>query len=58
MTYTLTADPNIIVRDEDGAFIPKDLGNMDYCAYLIWLDAGNEPTPYTPSPAIEAESTE
>lgn len=58
MTYTLTADPNIIVRDEDQAFIPADLGNMDYCAYLIWLDKGNEPTPYTPPPAIEAESTE
>ena len=29
MTYTLTAQPDIIVRDEDGAFIPTDEANMD-----------------------------
>jgi hypothetical protein len=51
MTYTLTADPKTVVRDIDGAVIPQDLGNLDYCAYLIWLDAGNKPTPYTPPPA-------
>jgi hypothetical protein len=54
MTYTLTAKPTfpgapeIIVRDEDGAFIPADPANVDYQAYLKWLDEGNEPTPYTP----------
>lgn len=48
MTYTLTINPNIIVRDEDGAFIPADSGNIDYQEYLVWLDDGNEPTPYTP----------
>ena len=48
MTYTLTAQPNVIVRDEDGAFIPADEANMDYVEYLWWLDEGNEPTPYTP----------
>ena len=40
--------PNIIVRDEDGAFIPTDPDNRDYQEYLAWLDEGNEPTPYTP----------
>lgn len=51
MTYTLTEYPNIIVRDEDQAFIPADPDNMDYVAYLAWLDEGNAPTPYTPPPA-------
>ena len=55
MTYTLTAHPNTIVRDEDGAFIPTDPDNMDYQDYLAWLDEGNEPTPYTPPPAPEGE---
>ena len=51
MTYTLTAHPDIIVRDEDGAFIPTDPDNTDYAQiYLAWLDEGNEPTPYTPPP--------
>ena len=36
MTYTLTAQPNTIVRDEDSdlAFIPADPDNIDYQAYL------------------------
>jgi hypothetical protein len=51
MTYTLSMDPNVVVRDEDGAFIPADPANGDYQAYLAWLDQGNEPTPYTPPPA-------
>jgi hypothetical protein len=55
MTYTqvwnhMNNQPHdsIIVRDEDGAFIPFDPANMDYQKYLAWLDEGNEPTPYTP----------
>ena len=48
MTYTLTAQPNTIVRDEDGAFIPTDPDNVDYQAFLIGWKKGNEPTPYTP----------
>ena len=55
MTYTLTEHPNIIVRDEDGAFIPTDEANMDYVEYLWWLYDGNEPTPYTP-PGVEGDS--
>lgn len=50
MTYTLTSEPSTIIRDEDGAFIPADPANVDYQAYLAWLDEGNEPTPYTPPP--------
>ena len=48
MTYTLTAQPTTIIRDEDQAFIPTDPDNTDYAEYLAWLDEGNEPTPYTP----------
>ena len=48
MTYTLTAQPNTIVRDEDGAFIPTDPDNTDYQAFLKWVEEGGEPTPYTP----------
>jgi hypothetical protein len=54
MPYTLTQHPNTIVRDEDGAFIPFDPDNIDYQKYLAWLDAGNEPTPYTPPARVHA----
>ena len=47
MTYSLSITPDIIVRDEDGAFIPTDPNNVDYQKYLAWLDEGNAPTPYT-----------
>jgi hypothetical protein len=50
MSYTQIWDPmnnrpheTIIRRDSDGAFIPFDLGNRDYQAYLAWIDAGNQP---------------
>jgi hypothetical protein len=60
MTYTQVWDPmtnapsqTVIVRDEDGAFIPFDPDNIDYQAYLAWLDEGNQPTPYTgPTPPL------
>ena len=55
MTYTQVWDTmlnqvsdQMIVRDEDGAFIPFDRDNIDYVAFLVWCDEGNEPTPYTP----------
>jgi hypothetical protein len=48
MTYTLTAQPNTIVRDADGAFIPADEANTDYVEYLWWLCDGGVPTPYSP----------
>lgn len=56
ITYTLTTKLNIIVRDEDGAFIPADPANIDYQAYLAWRDEGNQPTPYTPPPSVEGKS--
>ena len=55
MTYTQLWDTinnkvsdQMILRDEDQAFIPFDPDNTDYQAYLAWLDEGNEPTPYAP----------
>lgn len=55
MTYTLTATPDVIIRDEDQAFIPADPDNVDYQEYLRWLDAGNQPNPVPPTiaPPIE-----
>ena len=53
MTYTLTANETIIVRDEDGAFVPADPDNTDYAEYQRWLEEGNEPTPYTPRAAVK-----
>ena len=50
MTYTLTKDTQIIVRDADNAFIPADEANTDYQAYLAWLSEGNTPNPYVPPP--------
>ena len=55
MTYTLTENPNLIIRDEDGAFIPFDEANVDYQDYLAWLAEGNEPNPppAIPTPPME-----
>ena len=62
MTYTQVWDvmqnkvsENMILRDEDQAFIPFDPDNVDYQDYLAWLDEGNEPTPYIPPPPPEAK---
>lgn len=54
MAYQLTTGDNIF-RIEDGAFIPPDPANIDYAAYLAWLDEGNEPEPAPepdPAPAL------
>ncbi len=58
MTYTQVWDhtrnqphDQMIVRDEDGAFIPFDEANIDYVDYLAWLDEGNAPTAATPPAA-------
>ena len=53
MVYTLTQTPDIIVRDEDQAFIPNDPDNVDYQEFLAWCDEGNQPTPYKPPSAAE-----
>jgi hypothetical protein len=51
MTYTLTAQPDTIVRDSDQAFIPTDPDNTDYQDFLRWQEDGGVPTPYEPSKA-------
>ena len=48
--YKLFKDPFLkeiisIIKLENGAFIPFDLGNRDYQEYLEWLAQGNEPEP-------------
>lgn len=35
-----------VLRREDGAQIPTDEANPDYCAYLVWLEEGNTPAPW------------
>lgn len=49
MTYSLSRE-SFIIRDSDGAFIPKDPNNQDYAAYLLWVAAGNSPTAYVAPP--------
>lgn len=49
MSYKLTSTSHIL-RIEDGACIPQDIFNNDYCAYLAWAGAGNTPEPYVPPP--------
>jgi hypothetical protein len=34
-----------VKRLSDSAFIPFDLANTDYQAYLAWVEAGNTPLP-------------
>lgn len=48
--YQIIKDSNSIKRIADGAFIPADPANMDYTAYLAWVDAGNTPEPAPPPP--------
>jgi hypothetical protein len=43
--YKLTNDPNTILHVADNAFIPADIENSDYQAYLAWLAEGNTPLP-------------
>ena len=42
--YRLTTS-TCILRLSDGACIPPDPNNVDYAAYLAWLDAGGVPEP-------------
>lgn len=38
--YQHTANAVGVIRLSDGACIPFDAGNADYCEYLAWRDAG------------------
>lgn len=49
--YKLTHFTNI-VRLEDNAYIPDDLGNTDYQRYLQWVSEGNTPEPADPLPPV------
>ncbi len=40
-----------IIRDDDGAIIPRDPKNCDYQAYLAWKAGGNTLTP-APGPTL------
>lgn len=42
----------VIIRAEDGATIPLDEGNVDYQAYLAWVDAGGVADPYVAPPQV------
>lgn len=43
---------SVVQRLDDGAFIPTVQGNSDYRDYLIWVAAGNTPTPADPPPVV------
>ena len=42
---TIMGVASSIKRIADNAYIPFDLANTDYQAYLAWIEAGNQPLP-------------
>lgn len=51
--YQLTSNTTIL-RLADNAFIPADPANVDFAAYLEWVEAGNTPEPAPiPEPPVE-----
>lgn len=48
-----------LVRVGDGAHIPMDRANVDYAAYMAWIDAGNVPETSGPAPreSLKASAT-
>lgn len=41
----LALGEDCVIRTSDNAFIPFDPQNIDYQAYLKWLEDGNTPEP-------------
>jgi hypothetical protein len=53
--YRLTHDPNVVLRVEDGTFIPLfDQEGAAQRAYVAWLGDGNSPQPVA-DPPLESE---
>jgi hypothetical protein len=48
MSYKRTASDDQIIRLADGAAIPRDVGNADYRAWLIYTQAGGVTAPADP----------
>jgi hypothetical protein len=57
MSYQLTHS-NMILRLSDNLWISPDPANIDYAAYLAWLDEGNTPEPAPEPPAPPVLTTE
>jgi hypothetical protein len=55
MTYQLTQGDTIL-RLADNGYIPPDPANVDFQAYLAWLEEGNTPEP-APEPETAPELT-
>jgi hypothetical protein len=55
-TYALTQGTSIL--RSDGASIPPDTANTDYAAYLVWVAAGNTPTPVPNSVYLAQKSAD
>lgn len=53
--FTYKLYDNSVLRS-DGWSIPPDSANIDYAAYLAWLDEGNTPEP-APEPPAPVELT-
>lgn len=54
--YQLITD-ELVKRIADNAFIPFDLANSDYQAYLAWLAKGNKPLPAS-EPQVQSTGNE
>lgn len=55
--YQLINQSSFIFNKVTGSVIPNDTTNVDYQAYLAWIEEGNvpEPTDVPPTPTVEQE---